>query len=91
MRKIEAAMMKAITNRKNFKQGNTKVEQSGPVAKVFLHGNFLGSWRYASGDFCPQWETVRNYPTNTTLSRMRALGVDTHRKGGHVYINHIPV
>lgn len=77
MRKIEQEMRQAIISRSNWSGGNTRVSIDGDTANVFLHGNHIASCRYDFGKFVvvANEETLAQWPTNTTRSRLRALGV----------------
>ena len=68
MRKIEAQMNQAVTNRYDFKKANTSVEINDRIAEVRLHGNLIAR----VGDNFVQildggWQSV------TTKSRLNAL------------------
>jgi hypothetical protein len=70
MRKIESQMNAAITNSKDWKSGNTRVEyeQGNCVSRVYLHGNLIAEvgksfLRLYDGG----WQTV------TTKSRLNAI------------------
>ena len=41
MRKIEAQMNQAVTNRYNFNKANTSVSINDRIAEVRLHGNLI--------------------------------------------------
>jgi hypothetical protein len=88
MRKIEQQMIKAIRSGDNWKSGNTEVLHSIDngvfYANIYLHGNHIATatprtWdRYPYAN--PNRETFRNWPTTTTRSRLRALGVNASIK-----------
>ena len=84
MRKIEFDMLDAIRKNKPFKRDNTQVKIDFNTAHVFLHDNHIASITYglARGNI----DTLRNYPTPTTKSRLRALGVDVYTKKGITYL-----
>lgn len=84
MRKIEQLMNKAIRTAydETIKVGsNTLVvaDKRGGV-DVYLHGNHIASGY--KGDFVANAATFYNWPTRTTVSRLRALGIDARVKGG---------
>ena len=86
MRKIEEAMLYAIRNRLSWRKDNTEVEVTrGGEARVFLHGNYLARI-LPNGDLDINLATVRRWPTRTTMSRLRALGVEAYIKNGRVYL-----
>lgn len=84
MRKIEQQMCLAIGQKRNWKEANTEVvyqpELETPTracieyAKVFLHGNHIGTFVYSYNRFDINRETLAKWPTRTTKSRLRALG-----------------
>ena len=92
MRKIEREMIKAIRDGRNWKSGNTEVVQVRDYlhginyAYIYLHGNHIATahpntWdRYPHAE--PKRRTFANWPTATTRSRLRALGVNASIKNG---------
>lgn len=80
MRKIEEQMVAAIKARKNFKSGNTKVtmtrsEHLGTcTAMVYLHANLIAKISFGPDNVVAQF-TMAGWNTNTTRSRLNALGV----------------
>jgi len=84
MRKIEKDMLNAILLGVHWKVGNTEVVSAGGVSEVFLHGNHLGTW--VSDKFSVNKDTIRKYPSVTTKSRLRALGVDVYTRKGVTYL-----
>jgi|TARA_R110000796_G_scaffold35539_1_gene91192 hypothetical protein len=92
MRKIEAQMIEAIKANKNWKGGNTEVHimHDGPYetrANIYLHGNHIAvihqdsrfGW-FPTRDAIPIRPTFRDWPTSTTRSRLRALGINASIK-----------
>lgn len=79
MRKIEKEMCLAIGQKKSWSMDNTRVEYfndaHGETAEVYLWGNHIGTYRYAKVQFFVNDETFAKWPTRTTKSRLRALGV----------------
>lgn len=101
MRKIEQDMLNAIANQQNWKCANTSVCQSDVIGdtetEVYLHGNLIAK-RYSTGfntawnnPFIPVVETFRRWPTTTTRSRLRALGINASIKNGEACIDDVPV
>ena len=84
MRKIEKQMLDAIKSHTSFSSGNTQVSIDVNMAHVFLHGNHIAS--VTNGNVMVNEYTLRNYPTPTTKSRLRALGVDVYTKKGITYL-----
>ena len=80
MRKIEEQMVAAIKARKNFKSGNTEVtmtrnEYLGTcTAMVYLHDNLIAKILFKPENAVAQF-TLASWNTNTTRSRLNALGV----------------
>lgn len=84
MRKIEIQMNAAISNRESWTSGNTAVVYECALdepmrarieqARVFLHGNHIGTYIYKIGRFDLNPRTLALWPTRTTKSRLRALG-----------------
>lgn len=70
MRQIEKAMVAAVEARFNWRCSNTEVKVEGDNVKVYLHGNqiYEKAGKYAAF-------TLAGWNSNTTRSRLRALGV----------------
>jgi hypothetical protein len=87
MRIIEKNMNAAIARGANFSSANTQVLfQDLHSARVYLHGHEIAIVSY-NGSVAANLETLRAYPTNTTKSRLRALGVNVYTRKGVTYIN----
>ena len=86
MRQIEMEMFNAVNGRYNFKSGNTQVEIFDEDVTVSLHGNYI---------FCivdgVSYFSLAGWNTNTTRSRLNALGVEIHNKKGVPYYKGQPV
>ena len=98
MRLIEKEMLEAIKHGRDWAKDNTRVEvHSGYrsyVVDVYLHGNHIAEiiCRMGCDDVVkPNIETLREYPTRTTMSRLRALGVDVCTRKGEVLLDGKPV
>jgi len=85
MRKIEKAVWALINAHKEGTIDNTSVEWAGEVATIRLHGNAIAIYRGA-GVVEVNAETARRWPTRTTVSRLRALGVPARLQKGKIYI-----
>ena len=85
MRKIEQRMVEAVRFLFPFQESNTTVTIDFNTAHVFLHGNHIAS--VVNGEPIVNIETLRTYPTNTTKSRLRALGVDVSTNNFVTYLN----
>jgi hypothetical protein len=88
MRVIEEEMLSAIESASNWSKDNTAVEfvESTGGSDVFLHGHHIATvdWR---GNVIIMTSTLRQWPTRTTMSRLRALGVDVCTRKGEVLLN----
>jgi len=100
MRKIESEMIAAIQAGKAFLKDNTEVipthvlgeteADDFDVMNVLLHGNDIASVFDAgtADEFTTvNVSTLRTWPTRTTMSRLRALGVDVCTRKGEVLLN----
>ena len=72
MRKIEQQMVAALNQGRDWKSGNTTVNKGG---QVFLYGNKIAFRE--EGVMRRDEATFRRWPTATTKSRLRALGLPT--------------
>ena len=96
MRKIEQEMMQALENRKEWQKDNTAVYywkhgDRSECMRVDLHGNNIATIWHGSGTVEPNLYTLAKYPTNTTLSRLRALGVDVTVRKGQVFVDGVHI
>lgn len=89
MRAIEKVMIQAINAKKNLHKDNTSViyYPDTNTSGIFLHGHHIGTFLHISGTFRPDVETLKRWPTATTKSRLRALGVNIYTKAGKTYLN----
>ena len=81
MRKIEAQMINAIRNRRDWKSGNTSVDVTDHGAIVRLHGHKIAQVDY---DNNVTWITDAGWQTTTTKSRINAV-LSGINKRGNVY------
>lgn len=94
MRKIEKEMLRAIGANKAWAKDNTRVEPTDAdgmlASRVFLHGNHIADTlqitRHGVMQVFPNRDTLANWPTPTTKSRLRALGIDLTQKAGVISI-----
>ena len=91
MRKIEQEMNRAILLGRNWASGNTAVvfNQSGS-ADVYLHGNHIANCCGVAPrqiHVTVNRNTLSRWPTPTTKSRLRALGVDVYTKNHTLYLH----
>lgn len=74
MRKIEQDMLRAIRDNENRVLGNTYVNPVIGCVEVWLHGNHIAD--VTDTGVVVNVGTLQRWPTRTTMSRLRALGVD---------------
>lgn len=86
MRKIEKEMLAAIGTGANFTKDNTTVAITDVSAEVYLFDNHIATVS-RGGTVNVNTNTLLDYPTRTTLSRLRALGVNVYIRKGKVYLN----
>lgn len=72
MRKIEQQMVEALNHGHDWKSGNTAVNKDG---QVFLYGNKIAFRE--EGVIRRDEATFLRWPTATTKSRLRAMGLST--------------
>ena len=88
MRKIEKQMLNAVKNKAiRFISGNTWVSGHGGTSQVFLHNNHIATFQHDTGKLAVNTYTLRQWPTATTKSRLRALGAQVETRNGVVYLN----
>ena len=94
MRLIEKEMLEAIKHGRDWSKDNTRVEVSSGYrtyfADVYLHDNLIAEvWcRMGCDDVVKvNADVVLDWPTRTTMSRLRALGVDVCTRKGEVLLN----
>lgn len=88
MRQIEEKMLEAVNNGNSWELANTTVvyDVEDNESKVYLHGHLIAT----VDDFGiarPVLSTLIAWPTRTTMSRLRALGVDVCTRKGDVYLD----
>ena len=89
MRKIEQQLNNAIKARKGFKLANTRLEWADGLGRVFLHGHHIAT--IDDGRAVPIPATFSAWPTRTTASRLRALGIGATIRKGEPCIDGQPV
>jgi len=100
MRKIEQQMNEAINTGADWKYGKNangypamevshgRCFKTGKnYADVYLHANHIATVHKDTGEVVPNVQTFRNWPTTTTRSRLRALGVNASIKNFAACIN----
>lgn len=87
MRKIEKQMKNAIHAHRRWSLDNTLVAPLDDIMlAVYLHGHEIALINNRTGFVMVNENTLRAYPTNTTKSRLRALGVDVATRKGVTYL-----
>ena len=81
-------MNDAIYTQKRWALQNTIVSPIDDVnVAVYLHGHEIAIVNTYNGFTMTNIDTLRRYPTNTTKSRLRALGVDVATRKGVTYLD----
>lgn len=101
MRKIEKEMNRAIDGGFDWAKDNTQVITVGALTThrsylsgVYLHGHHIANvYSNMAGDrrVTPNVNTLSAWPTRTTMSRLRALGVDVCTRKGVVHLDGKPL
>ena len=98
MRKIEKEMLAAIKQRRDWCKANTGVfieyrgpPSLGPRAEIYLHGQHIADYWYKSDTLDVCAKTLSRFPTNTTKSRLRALGARVFTKDFVTYLDGVAV
>jgi hypothetical protein len=92
MRKIEQQMKDAIHHHIRWSLDNTIVSPLDDITiAVYLHGHEIALINQRNGFVMTNMDTLRRYPTNTTKSRLRALGVDVSTRKGVTYLNNVAI
>ena len=93
MRLIEKEMLAAIKYGRDWSKDNTRVVVDPDYREftdVYLHGHHIAE--IFRGEGCDDHvhvnrDTLRQWPTRTTLSRLRALGVNVYTRKGNVILD----
>ena len=92
MRKIEKAMVQAINECRTWHGSNTSVSSIDDVnCAVYLHGNHIADVNSRTGFVMVNTYTLRQWPTATTKSRLRALGADVRTKNRVIYVDGVQI
>lgn len=86
MRKIEKSMVQAVRDRRSWSEGNTNTVPCVGCVRVYLFNHEIARVM-DDGEVFVNMDTLREWPTATTLSRLRALGVDVFKSAGIVYVD----
>ena len=88
MRVIEKQMVSAVNAHKDWKSDNTSVSCIDDInVAVYLYGNHIADVNSLTGFVMVNKDTLRRWPTPTTKSRLRALGVSVTTKNHITYLN----
>jgi hypothetical protein len=90
MRLIEEQMWKAIECQDRvWTKDNTGVEYRANYDEslIYLHGHHIATYDHETEHARANVTTLRKWPTRTTMSRLRALGIDVYTRKGAVYLN----
>ena len=94
MRLIEQQMNEAITTKAvHWTKDNTDVMYLVNIAQsyIYVHGKPIALYDHNSARVVPDLDTLATWPTVTTKSRLRALGVDVATRKGVTYVNGVEV
>ena len=92
MRKIEEQMLEAIRHKENWSHANTAVSifskgKTTYEACVLLHGHIIAVVDYLNDNRVHiNLVTLAEYPTRTTMSRLRALNCDVKTEAFITYV-----
>jgi len=96
MRQIGRDVVQALKERRSFRKGNTEVARADIYTDVYLFGNRIARY-FDTGDFEINLQTLREWPTPTTASRLNDIlrGLQRNdyvsvRRGGP-FINNIRI
>ena len=92
MCKIETQMLSAISTRSTWHGSNTSVSSIDDVnCAVYLHGNHIADVNGHTGFVMVNKYTLKHWPSNTTKSRLRALGVNVSTRNHVTYLDNVAV
>ena len=93
MRSIEKDMWRVIKAKTHRRFGNMEViyQTSTNSSWVYLHGNHIAKYMHRDGDVEVNKDTLFHWPTPTTCSRLRALGVRVNVVRGIPHIDGQPI
>lgn len=101
MRIIEQQMLAAIESKQgHWSKDNTMVSTMNQTmykgiyqsrSEVYLHRNHIATYGHSDGIVHVNKYTLAKWPSNTTKSCLRALGVNVTTKKGIVYLDNKPL
>lgn len=79
MRKIDEMVLNAVENKGNLSVSNTHVatDSTKSITRVYLHGNLIAKYDHRTGK---RYFNMRGWNSNTTRSRLNALGADVRQR-----------
>ena len=89
-RKIETRIVNALRDNAPFKSGRDEVRATATGVAYYLHGNLVASKTYGK-PLEPYAPTFSAWPTPTTASRLRALGLDATIRKGVPHLDGVPL
>ena len=90
MRRIEEQMVDAVENKNNWVKDNTSVHYipDCDYSDIYLHGHMIATkYHYGKESIEVNVSVLQDWPTVTTKSRLRALGVNVTTKAGVTYLD----
>lgn len=88
MKKIEKAMLVAAFNNQCWQSGNTATRPIDDTnCAVYLHGHEIAIVNSQTGAVLVNKYTLSRWPTLTTKSRLRALGVNVYTRDYVTYLD----
>ena len=89
MRLIEQQMLQAVHTKANWSKDNTEVVyyMSDNISHIRLHGHHIADYDHNDGTLVADLQKLATWPTVTTKSRLRALGVNVYTRKGITYVN----
>ena len=93
MRLIEQQMLAAVRTQEEFSRNNTQVSHNiwSNISVIRLHGYEIATYDHDTKAMTPNLKTLAEWPTNTTKSRLRALGVNVATRKGITYVDDVEV
>jgi hypothetical protein len=88
MRQIEQEMINAMKAGSTMYKANTMVFSDG---SVYLHNNHIGTYSAERGTFTVNLYTLDQWPTPTTKSRLRSIGIDVTTKDYVTYVRGLSI
>lgn len=93
MRQVDREMVSAVIDVRPWSNGNTRVDpdpNGTNECHIYLHGNLIATaWGGVGwvGNLEVEVDTLKRWPTNTTINRLRALGADIRVDRKKVFLN----